>query len=157
MLAMGAITFNEPEDMKIAKGLLETCVYMYRTTETGLSPENWSISKTEPYNPITYNRTKSQLSKLRDWWYVDEYANPLFKDKEDRRSGSTPAFVKRQEEEEKKVTQYSTDYKLPSVRDRPNSLYFGDKRYVLRPETVESLFILYRITGDQKYQVSHDT
>ncbi|KAJ2827557.1 hypothetical protein IWW50_001833 [Coemansia erecta] len=27
-----------------------------------------------------------------------------------------------------------------------------DPRYILRPETIESLFILYRITGDRKYQ-----
>lgn len=28
----------------------------------------------------------------------------------------------------------------------------GVKRYLLRPETVESLFILYRVTGDEKYR-----
>ncbi|CAO3655110.1 unnamed protein product [Mucor hiemalis] len=150
MLAMGAKTFNEPEDLEIAKGLLETCVYMYRTTETGLSAENWAISKTEPYNPITYNKTKDQLAKLRDWWYDSESSNPLFEEIEERRKGSVPAVVKRAVDEA--VTEYSTNYKLPPVRQRPDSLYFGDKRYILRPETVESLFILYRITGDQKYQ-----
>lgn len=149
---MGAKTFNEPEDLEIAKGLLETCVFMYRTTETGLSPENWAISKTEPYNPITYNKTKAQLATLRDWWYDDDSSNPLFKEMEERRQGSTPVVVKRAEEDT--TTEYSTNYKLPPVRERPESLYFGDKRYILRPETVESLFILYRITGDQKYQVS---
>ncbi|KAJ2048968.1 mannosyl-oligosaccharide alpha-1,2-mannosidase [Coemansia sp. S2] len=27
-----------------------------------------------------------------------------------------------------------------------------DSRYILRPETLETLFILYRVTGDPKYQ-----
>jgi mannosyl-oligosaccharide alpha-1,2-mannosidase len=27
-----------------------------------------------------------------------------------------------------------------------------DARYILRPETVESLFLAYRITGDEKYR-----
>ncbi|KAJ2842319.1 hypothetical protein IWW36_005950, partial [Coemansia brasiliensis] len=29
---------------------------------------------------------------------------------------------------------------------------FSDSRYILRPETLESLFILYRVTGNTKYQ-----
>ena len=28
----------------------------------------------------------------------------------------------------------------------------GDNRYILRPEAIESVFILYRITGDKRYQ-----
>ncbi|KAG1053345.1 hypothetical protein G6F43_004572 [Rhizopus delemar] len=134
MLAMGSKTFNEPEDMDIAKGLLETCVFMYRTTKTGLSPENWYISEIERYNPITYNKTRAELERARDWWYDD---------------GEIPTV---QKTKNKPTTEYDINYKLPPVRSRPPSLFFGDERYILRPETVESLFILYRITGDQKYQ-----
>ena len=39
---------------------------------------------------------------------------------------------------------------LPNQKANPPS--GGDKRYLLRPEYVESLFVLYRRTGDQKYQ-----
>lgn len=157
MLAMGSITFNEPEDMEIAKGLLETCVYMYRTTETGLSPESWSLSKTVPYNPVTFNKTKSDLETLRNWWYDDDTMNPLIQQKmekkleaEEEEEEYEPVYVKK---EEVVLTNYSNDFELPPVRKRPESLVLDDKRYLLRPETVESLFIMYRITGDQKYQV----
>ncbi|RIB14360.1 Glycoside Hydrolase Family 47 protein [Gigaspora rosea] len=34
----------------------------------------------------------------------------------------------------------------------PTGLVRIDSKYILRPETVESLFILYRVTGDKKYQ-----
>ncbi|GAN06720.1 glycoside hydrolase family 47 protein [Mucor ambiguus] len=154
MLAMGAKTFNEPEDMEIAKGLMETCVFMYRTTKTGLSPENWVVSKTEAYNPMTFNKTKEELQSARDWWYDDELQNPLIKPQ------LNESLVERveaqqkvlEEERDKESQEYFVDYKLPPVKKRPDSLFFGDKRYILRPETVESLFILYRITGDQKYQ-----
>lgn len=132
---MGSKTFNEPEDMDIAKGLLETCVFMYRTTKTGLSPENWYISENERYNPITYNKTRTELERARDWWYDDDEIPTV------------------QKTRKKQTTEYDINYKLPQVRSRPSSLFFGDERYILRPETVESLFILYRITGDQKYQV----
>ncbi|KAG0741213.1 hypothetical protein G6F62_009250 [Rhizopus arrhizus] len=140
MLAMGSKTFNEPEDLEIAKGLLETCVFMYRTSATGLSPETWYIDKTEKYNPMTYNKTKQELKKLRDWWYEDG----------DEVSRSVQKIAVKEQKEES--TRYDVKYKLPQVKSRPPSLFFGDERYLLRPETIESLFILYRITGDQKYQ-----
>ncbi|CEP17592.1 hypothetical protein [Parasitella parasitica] len=154
MLAMGAITFDEPEDMEIAKGLLETCVFMYRTTRTGLSPENWVVSKTEAYNPLTFNKTKDELTSMRDWWYDSQLQNPLIK----QRSNESESIAQDDDEEVESTAireikqEYIVDYKLAPVRERPESLFFGDKRYILRPETVESLFILYRITGDQKYQ-----
>lgn len=136
MLAMGAKTFNEPEDMEIAKQLLETCVYMYRTTTTGLSPENWMISTTEPYNPLTFNKTEKELEVMHEWWYETNATAP-----------------KQQQQVLDKKEPYVIDYQLPPPRKRPEALMFGDRRYILRPETLESLFILYRITGDQKYQV----
>ena len=35
---------------------------------------------------------------------------------------------------------------------RPGAPAPYDARYILRPETVESLFIAYRLTGDEKYR-----
>ncbi len=40
----------------------------------------------------------------------------------------------------------STSFPLLSTSAR------SDRHYILRPETVESLFILYRVTGDPIYQ-----
>ncbi|PKY30756.1 glycoside hydrolase [Rhizophagus irregularis] len=34
----------------------------------------------------------------------------------------------------------------------PDGIYKLNGNYLLRPETVESLFILYRVTGDKSYQ-----
>ncbi|KAI9497830.1 glycoside hydrolase [Zychaea mexicana] len=71
MLAMGAQIFDRPEDMVIAKGLLETCVYMYRSSETGLCPETWFASDTDKYNPLTYARSKDEIKHSREWWYAE--------------------------------------------------------------------------------------
>lgn len=158
MLAMGSKTFDEPEDMEIAKGLLETCVFMYRTTNTGLSPENWIVSKTEAYNPLTFNKTKEELKSMRDWWYDSELQNPLIP--KSTNVSVEEGMVEREEqtivhkETPQKAQEYYVDYRLAPAKERPDSMFFGDKRYMLRPETLESLFILYRITGDQKYQVN---
>lgn len=150
---MGAVTFNEPEDMDIAKALLETCVFMYRTTSTGLSPDSWTVSVTEPYNPLTFGKTKQMLEESHDWWRKPVFPNdtlPVPKAPGDNRvilnGRQEPA-----EQEEKQV--YFTSYKLPPPQPRPGTLALTDRKYPLRPETIESLFILYRMTGDQKYQV----
>lgn len=150
---MGAVTFDEPEDMEIAKALLETCVYMYRTTATGLGPESWSVSNTEPYNPLTFGKTTDELYESHDWWHqpvVSDEANGQPSRKPDSRV-VLDTREDQQQPDDREI--YFVDYKLPSPKPRPESLVFPDKKYALRPETIESLFILYRITGDQKYQV----
>ncbi|KAL1915942.1 uncharacterized protein VTP21DRAFT_6330 [Calcarisporiella thermophila] len=92
MLAIGSKIFNRPDDLTLAKKLLDTCIWMYSHTVTGLSPEI---------------------------------------------VGFLP------EQKDSTFTIYSTHEGL--------SYYDIDTHYHLRPETVESLFILWRITGDVKY------
>lgn len=78
-----------PDDEKVARQLMETCIAMYRKYETGLAPE------------IVY---------------FNELDNPS------------------QEQQEDLI------------------LHSQDAHYLLRPETVESLFYLYRMTGERRYQ-----
>jgi mannosyl-oligosaccharide alpha-1,2-mannosidase len=115
MLAIGSKVFDRPEDLEIARRLLDTCVTMYRTTPTGLSPEVWTIK-----NPIPFNTTQ------RLWW------NPFA-----TQNSSMPA--------------YSEDMIRRTIQI-PSDMQAYDTRYLLRPETLESLFVLYRITGETKYQ-----
>ncbi|OAD79527.1 glycoside hydrolase family 47 protein, partial [Phycomyces blakesleeanus NRRL 1555(-)] len=138
MLAMGAKVLDRPQDMILAKGLLETCVYMYRHTNTGLSPEIWSIAGTEPYDRLTYNRTKEELDYARNWWFKPNATIP-----------PPPSIPPAQVPEEEL---YPENYVLGPMVLASDHLRIIDWRYLLRPETVESIYILYRITGDPKYQ-----
>lgn len=106
MLAIGARIFDRPEDLMVARGLLETCVYMYRSSATGLCPESWHASDTEPYNPLLYQLSREQIAKSRDWWY-----NPLMLQPPTRQDVVTDVRSK----------------------PRPNGLVPEDKRYLLRP------------------------
>ncbi|KAI9274433.1 glycoside hydrolase [Phascolomyces articulosus] len=140
MLAMGAQILDRPEDMMIAKGLLEMCVYMYRSSATGLCPETWHATETEKYNPLTYGRSRDEIDHSRDWWYMDgEFEPPLR-----QQDSSDSTWVN-------SVFQLSATLAPPQL-PRPNGLAAGDRSYKLRPETIESIYILYRITGDPKYQ-----
>ncbi|KAK9696835.1 hypothetical protein K7432_012259 [Basidiobolus ranarum] len=96
LLALGAKTLNRPEDLELAKKLVETCYNAYITTETGLGPEKiaW-LSDSDSLDGLNSKNIKDVLDH---GFYVD------------------------------------TSY------------------YILRPETIESIFYLYRLTGDRKYQ-----
>jgi mannosyl-oligosaccharide alpha-1,2-mannosidase len=151
MLAMGAQVFDRPEDLMIARGLLETCVYMYQSSATGLCPERWTYYEltTETFNGRTYNKTKQQIR--RDQYLIfhpqareEELAEHerLMAAKENMYGDPPPPL-----EEDKINVLHPNRPQRPIYRGGG-----GDVMYLLRPETVESIFILYRITGDPKYQ-----
>jgi mannosyl-oligosaccharide alpha-1,2-mannosidase len=70
MLAIGSKIFDRPDDMVVVKGILETCVHMYRSTRTNLSPEVWGVGKdVVAYNPLTYGKSEKELRDSRKWWF----------------------------------------------------------------------------------------
>ncbi|KAF9154033.1 hypothetical protein BG015_002036 [Linnemannia schmuckeri] len=91
LLALGAKVLNRPNDLTVARGLMETCFISYQKSATGLGAD--------------------EIAFLR------------------------PEFSKGKEFE-----------MLP----RGTGFYLIDPEYAL--QTVESLFLLYRITGEEKYQ-----
>ncbi|KAI9254303.1 glycoside hydrolase [Sporodiniella umbellata] len=137
MLAIGSKLFNRPDDLKVAKGILETCVYMYRTSSTGLSPETWVFPNETPYNPMTYGKNEDELLQYPPRRRVGfpgrkkvPYDVPVIEDEVPNRTNRT----------------------LEPPIPIPEGMSARDRRYLLRPETVESLYILYRVTGDPRYQ-----
>ncbi|KAJ7644151.1 glycoside hydrolase [Roridomyces roridus] len=48
--------------------------------------------------------------------------------------------------------QYPSDWYIKGAHTRPGELPPYDARYILRPETVESLFLAFRLTGDEMYR-----
>lgn len=64
MLAIGSKTFNRPEDLDIAKGALESCTHIYRTSGTGLGAEMWLFNGGEDYNKDTFKQTLDKLEEI---------------------------------------------------------------------------------------------
>ncbi|KAJ7784540.1 glycoside hydrolase [Mycena metata] len=48
--------------------------------------------------------------------------------------------------------QFPSDWYIKGAHQKPDELPPYDARYMLRPETVESLFLAYRLTGNEKYR-----
>ncbi|KAI9285226.1 glycosyl hydrolase family 47-domain-containing protein [Umbelopsis sp. AD052] len=142
MLAIGSKIFDEPEDLLVAKGLLETCVHMYRTSKTGLSPEKWTFHEGKAWNPKTYepdNYWSTEKNKVANQKELDEAVSGL-----GNSIGKQVSAL---------FDHWSSSFNAKEQTDnRLKGIFVSDGSYLLRPETVESLFVLYRITGDRKYQ-----
>lgn len=131
MVGMGAKLFDRPDDIDVAKRLVAGCIWAYRSMPTGLMPETFhtvpchtGVSRAEP--------SECEWSEPK-WYQAIRNRHQL--------EGS-PARPSEQE-----LIEFAKSRSLtPGFSD------IEDKRYILRPEAIESVFILYRITGDDAYQ-----
>ncbi|KAK5226996.1 hypothetical protein LTR99_005126 [Exophiala xenobiotica] len=132
MVAIGAKIFNRPDELQVARRLVDGCIWAYNAMPSGLMPETFHMSAcqvgiNEPASP-----GKCEWSD--DKWYeaISKKHSPTgHKDMTPVELGKT--LVKQR-------------HIFPGFVDQ------GDNRYILRPEAIESIFILYRVTGDVKLQ-----
>jgi mannosyl-oligosaccharide alpha-1,2-mannosidase len=97
MLALGSKVFERPDDLVIARKLVNGCLWAYHSMPTGIMPETFHVTPCTDPDQCT--------------WVEQPHS-------EDPKN-------------------------FPEFFDIP------DKRYILRPEAIESLFVLYRVTGDE--------
>ncbi|KAJ6127324.1 hypothetical protein N7523_002936 [Penicillium sp. IBT 18751x] len=121
MVAIGAKVFDRKEDMTIARGLTDGCIWAYDQMPSGIMPEIMKVSACEDIDECPWDE---------DRWYEEIMAKPV----------SAP-------EERKKAQEVVELEGIP-----PGILSLRDPTYKLRPEALESVFIMYRITGDKSLQ-----
>ncbi|PYH96797.1 seven-hairpin glycosidase [Aspergillus ellipticus CBS 707.79] len=110
-VGVGSKVFNRPEELSIARKLVDGCVWAYDVMPTGIMPEILHLAVC----PDAENCTLPKNSHSED---PDTYAESIAQGK-----------------------------KLP-----PGVVDIPDPKYLLRPEAIESVFIMYRITGDKTLQ-----
>ncbi|KAJ3100383.1 hypothetical protein HDU97_002258 [Phlyctochytrium planicorne] len=117
------LTLDQQEDLYIAEELTRTCYEMYHQTTTRLAPEAVRFHPAE-------DRTL-----VRTW--LEEFRRKAGEAKKKRK-----VFVPESEALDVEDGTMMEDFQI-----------FPSEAYnILRPETVESLFILFRITRDVKYR-----
>ncbi|KAK7954205.1 glycosyl hydrolase family 47 protein [Apiospora saccharicola] len=125
MLAIGSKLLQRPDDLDIARKLTDGCIWTYKNTPHGIMPETFLMVP-----------CPSQ-SGTCEW---DEYAwrKALLV--------SAERDVTRLTKEEIRALadQVISDKRLPK-----GFADVMDRRYILRPEAIESVFVLYRVTGDK--------
>ncbi|KAH7178504.1 glycosyl hydrolase family 47-domain-containing protein [Fusarium sp. MPI-SDFR-AT-0072] len=134
MVAMGSKIFNRPADLEIASQLTDGCIWAYQATQTGLGPEIFNFISCGGVDA----KDSSDCTWNEDRWLkaIEEQHAPDFR---------APPLR-------------GSDWKKPTVHDviKKHNLPKGmidvsDGRYILRPEAIESIFIMYRVTGDAQW------
>lgn len=126
MVAIAAKIFRQSHDIETARDLVKGCIWQYKSMPSGIGAEISSMMpcEAEDWTSCAWNETEWQRA-------VVEKANRGFVP--DQYVDEAQALIK-----VKKLA--------------PGFTKIDDARYILRPETIESLFVLYRVTGDEYYQ-----
>ncbi|KAL2829772.1 glycoside hydrolase [Aspergillus cavernicola] len=123
-VGIGAKVFNRSEELSIARKLTDGCIWAYDIMPTGIMPENLYLSPCEDMQDCQWDEQK---------WYRDVRSRP-------------PKHANIAETDAAARVLIETLHIFPDVTE------IADARYMLRPEAIESVFIMYRITGEKKYQ-----
>lgn len=126
MIGIGAKIFDRTEDMKTARRLVDGCIWAYNHTQTGIMPEIFNMVP-----------CKDQDCK----W--DEGRWLKFVGIKTHRIEGIPEGLS----DEGKGRWVAREDRIPEGFSA-----IKDRRYILRPEAIESIFIFYRMTGEKKYQ-----
>ncbi|KIW15963.1 hypothetical protein PV08_06013 [Exophiala spinifera] len=131
MVGIGAKIFDRPDELPIAQRLVDGCLWAYKSMASGLMPETFHLA------PCQVGVNAAPPGKC-EWTDAKWYEAVWKKYSPDPPKDSTPVEMGKKLVEQNHLTLGYTDH--------------GDNRYILRPEAIESIFILYRITGDKKLQ-----
>jgi len=121
MFALGSKLFNIPQHLEIGKKLTDGCIWTYKAMPLGIMPEVFHMSPCPDLDGIC------KWSEAK--WHQDI--------SERMGLGQSPASEITNAIERDRLVKGFTDIQ--------------DRRYILRPEAIESVFIMYRTTGRKEY------
>ncbi|AEO56637.1 glycoside hydrolase family 47 protein [Thermothelomyces thermophilus ATCC 42464] len=117
MLALGGRLVGNKTHVEKGEKLMDGCIWTYQNMPLGIMPETFQMLPCESADDCPWDEDKWREAVLSRGG-LDRKTDPDDADEAILRKGIPKGFVA-----------------------------IGDKRYMLRPEAIESVFILYRITG----------
>lgn len=121
MYALGGKLFNRPDDIDIATKLTEGCIWTYAAMHHGVMPE-------------TFHMAPCADRSLCEWDDLS-WKKQVVLDAGEAITGNFDADME-------------TANRIIKQEHLPQGFTkIGDRRYILRPEAIESVFLLYRVTG----------
>ncbi|KAL4935512.1 hypothetical protein BDV06DRAFT_206824 [Aspergillus oleicola] len=178
MFAIGSKLFGLEQDMKLGSQLTDGCVWAYEATKTGIMPEAFELvpcSEGEPcewdedayymaMDPYADKRPKSHSKRSAEPekgnWHV--IATPETTPAATKQNSGKSTNTGEKANTEEKPRQKNNPLDVPVVlsheefvagkieNDRlpPGMIGISSRKYLLRPEAIESVFIMYRLTGE---------
>ncbi|KAL2162943.1 hypothetical protein VTH06DRAFT_6779 [Thermothelomyces fergusii] len=117
MLALGGRLVENKTHVEKGEKLMDGCIWTYENTPLGIMPETFHMLPCESPDDCPWDEDKWREAVLSKGG-LDHNVDPDDAEEAILRKGIPKGFVS-----------------------------MGDKRYLLRPEAIESVFVLYRITG----------
>ncbi|KAH7036427.1 glycoside hydrolase [Macrophomina phaseolina] len=127
MFALGGRLFEIDDHVTVGQKLTDACIWTYKAFPLGIMPE---ISHLIPCPEHSHSKLSGGCAWNESYW----------KEKVQERMSRR---------ERSNVDQY-----IQQDRLQPGFSSIEDRRYILRPEAIESVFVLYRITGKQALQAA---
>lgn len=171
---MGSKVFERPADLKLAARLTDGCVWAYNFTATGVAPEVFHVHECKDKACRWQDFEDETALKAKEFareHAVVEDEGPEWADQEsidrsptvdpkatvEKRDATNNDMSKEASALAAKNFQISQDQKArvqPKVYDNQfdQPMFWVDNRYILRPEAIESVWYMYRITGDKSWQ-----
>ncbi|KAK5130065.1 hypothetical protein LTR08_002498 [Meristemomyces frigidus] len=126
MLALGGRLLGNATHLEIGRRLTDGCIWAYEHTQLGIMPEDFTMVACANRSSCSWNETLwRQAVKERSLTIPGLFTGPT------------------------NHNAVTDELRLPM-----GVTSISNKRYVLRPEAIESVFVLYRITGDSALQDS---
>ena len=125
MVGLASRIFDRPADLNIAEELAAGCVWAYDASANGIAPEIFSVMPC----PKNYDCKWTEQA-----WHdaLNNMYGPMGVADDELKTKTESIIAQR---------------RLP-----PGFTAIDDHRYILRPEAIESVFLMWRITGDRKWQ-----
>lgn len=129
MVGIGAKLFDQPEHLNMARKLVDGCIWMYKNMPTGIMPEIFHMIPCEMNSDCTWDEAEWERQVRKK--YTAHLADP---DGSDVEPTTDPKMT--------------VEEMMKELRIVPGVIEIPDRRYLLRPEAIESVFIHYRLTGE---------
>ena len=129
MVALAARIFDRPADMQLAEQLINGCLWAGRSTVLGIKPELFHAVPCPGANDDCV-------------WNADAWADDMF-----RRNTNDDQTADKQLPRQQRAKLKQERLRLPQGISA-----IGNRHYLLRPEVIESVFVMYRVTGDERWR-----
>lgn len=126
MVGIGAKIFNHPEHINMARKLVDGCIWAYDSMPSGIMPEVFTMVACDMNSDCEWNENKWREAVLQGA-------------KRRGRQEGEPEFTNDVD---------LLNYTIAQRHLQPGYVEIDDRRYLLRPEAIEAVFIHYRLTGD---------
>ncbi|KAL4892630.1 glycosyl hydrolase family 47-domain-containing protein [Aspergillus ambiguus] len=180
MVAMGSKLFGIEQDMELAAQLTDGCVWAYEATKTGIMPEQFLLLPCEKGKPCEWSESKywlaldphteernARINELkaqkqreppqpksggnsihgkREWHVIATSDDDSKEDASKSSDGDDKRSISDSSHEEYVMSRIQSEHLPPGMVNIPS------RKYILRPEAIESVFIMYRMTGDEYWR-----